>query len=151
MKVNISNFRIFFCCLFLLQFGNCGRKNVEKKLPLSNQTNHKVGDEDKLAEIEFQNKIFDFGTLRDDTIVSARYSFKNTGNNPLIIKRVVPDCHCTGYKLGNDTIFTGQSDTLVLNFSTKDKIGPQKIYTIVTANTKIKMYKLTLLANVVKR
>ena len=53
-------------------------------------------DEPKGAEIEFQTKIVDLGTLsRDDDKQIVRLSFKNTGDVPLVVTEVRTTCSCT--------------------------------------------------------
>ena len=53
-------------------------------------------DEPKGAEIEFQTKIVDLGTLsRDDDKQIVRLSFTNTGDVPLVVTEVRTTCSCT--------------------------------------------------------
>lgn len=68
----------------------------------NNQSN--LSKEIELTDIIFKNKIYDFGKVSNDTILSAKYYFKNIGTNNLIIEYVNPDCICTDYFLSKDTI-----------------------------------------------
>ena len=53
-------------------------------------------DEPQGAEIEFQTKIVDLGTLsRDDDKQIVRLSFTNTGDVPLVVTEVRTTCSCT--------------------------------------------------------
>ena len=53
-------------------------------------------DEPKGAEIEFQTKMVDLGTLsRDDDKQIVRLSFTNTGDVPLVVTEVRTTCSCT--------------------------------------------------------
>lgn len=101
-----------------------------------------------LTEAAFVNRIQDFGVLPQDTTVSAEFYFKNTGKNKLIVDYVNPDCTCTGYELSKDTIAVGDSAFIRLDFNTKHKYGKQKIYTIVSMNTREELYKLMFTADV---
>ena len=83
-------------------------------------------------------------------VLYAKYFFKNIGKNNLIIKYVNPDCICTGYSLSNDTISPGDSAYIELQFKTENKLGQQKIFTTVSANTDTKMYALIFKANVIE-
>ncbi|MCX6327671.1 MAG: DUF1573 domain-containing protein [Bacteroidia bacterium] len=104
----------------------------------------------ELADLAFKIKFYDFGNVSNDTILFAKYFFKNIGKNNLIINYVDPDCTCTGYSLSNDTISPGDSAFIELKFKTENKFGKQKIYTTVCANTETKMYSLILKANVIE-
>lgn len=102
----------------------------------------------RITKLSFINKRADFGNVPPDTLLVQTFNFINTGNNNLIINYVNPDCICTGYTLSEDTILPGDTAHINLKFDTHNKYGSQKIYTIVSANTKPKLNKLTLLANV---
>lgn len=53
-------------------------------------------DEPKGAEIEFQMKVVDLGTLsRDDDKQIVRLSFTNVGDVPLVVTEVRTTCSCT--------------------------------------------------------
>lgn len=53
-------------------------------------------DEPKGAEIEFQTKVVDLGTLsRDDDKQIVRLSFTNVGDVPLVVTEVRTTCSCT--------------------------------------------------------
>jgi len=86
----------------------------------SNQGTQNANDSLK-STIEFSKKVIDFGTLSNDTNVTAVFYIKNTGKPDLIIKEVEPECSCTGFKLDNDTILSNDSTRLLINFNTKGK------------------------------
>ena len=76
-----------------------------------------------------------------NTILIARYYFTNTGNDTLNIKKVSPDCICTGYHLSKNNILPRDTAYIELVFNTEHKYGEEKVYAIVEANTNVKMYK----------
>lgn len=100
------------------------------------------------TDIKFNGKYVNFGEISADTLVTARFDFKNTGSNPLIIYHVNPDCSCTDFYLSNDAIKPGDSAYIELVLNTEGKFGHQKIYAVVEANTEAKLYKLTLEADI---
>ncbi|NER08674.1 MAG: DUF1573 domain-containing protein [Okeania sp. SIO3C4] len=102
-----------------------------------------------LTEIEFKDKIFDFGEVQEDSLLIHRYYFKNVGNEKLIIDYVNPDCTCTGFTLSNDTIMPMDSAYVELKYDTKDRYGKQKLFATMKANTETKMYAIILKANVI--
>ncbi len=124
--------RNFVICLVLI-FGVFNTIDGQKK-----------ADENLLI----RNKVFDFGTVKSDTLLKARYYLINRGKTGIKINYVNPECSCTGYSVSNYHIKPNDSVYVDLTFDTKHKHGEQKIYTIISAETKTKMYKLTLKANV---
>ncbi len=87
-------------------------------------TNHKlpVSPESSLkTKIGFSTKVIDLGSLTNDTTVEAVFYIKNIGETDLIIKKIEPECGCTGYILDNDTILSGDSTRLLIKFCTKGK------------------------------
>ena len=134
--------RYLLSIILLLSFNACQEKKPEHKEIASSQKNG------LLTKVSFINKYQDFGILSNDTTVSAKFHFKNTGKNKLIVDYVDPDCTCTGYRINKDTVETGDSAFIRLDFNTKHKYGKQKIYTIVSMNTQEKLYKLMFTADV---
>lgn len=102
----------------------------------------------KTTNIKLNSKYKNFGKVAPDTLLTARFEFKNTGSNPLFIYRVNPDCSCTDFYLSNDSIVPGDSAYIELVLNTEGKFGHQKIYAVVEANTDAKLYKLTLEADI---
>lgn len=65
------------------------------------------------AEIEFQTKVIDLGTLfRDDDKQIVRLSFTNTGDVPLVITEVRTSCSCTTVKYDRHPVKAGERGTL---------------------------------------
>lgn len=102
----------------------------------------------KSEELTIRNKVVDFGTVSGDTLLQARYYIVNNTDSVIRINYVNPECICTGYEISSYQINPQDSIYIDLSLSTKGKYGEQKIYTIMSAETAVKMYKLTLKANV---
>ena len=100
------------------------------------------------GKLKFLNKVHDFGTIYRDTILSAKYTFVNVGTEPVRIESVHPDCQCTKYELSRPELMPGDSAYITLFLNTENKLGPQRIYSVVKADTYERMYKLTLLVDV---
>lgn len=108
------------------------------------QSEQQVGD----GKLKFLNKVHDFGTIYRDTVLSAKYTFVNIGTEPVHIESVHPDCQCTKYELSCSDLMPGDSAYITLYLNTENKLGPQRIYSVVKADTYVRMYKLTLLVDV---
>jgi hypothetical protein len=100
------------------------------------------------SELKFLKRRIDFGTVKQDTILSARFDFINTGTDSLIIDDILPDCSCTSHSLSSKVVAPSDSGYIVLNMSTKHKSGKVKVYSTVAANTPTHLYSLEILADV---
>jgi hypothetical protein len=103
----------------------------------------------RYADVHFVEKIKDFGLIKNDTVLVAKYRFVNTGNSVLIIDYVNPDCTCTSYYLSQKRIMPNDTAYIELKFDTRQKMGSHKLYAVVATNTVAKFYKLTLKVDVV--
>ena len=144
---------ILILLTFALACSNGNIKEGKNNLALNNERiieKNIVESEaqEEITDLIFFDKIYDFGLIKHDSIVTALYTFINTGEHNLIIKSVNPDCTCTGYTLSKDTIMPNDTAFIQLTLNTHDKFGEVKAYTIVTANTEDKLYKLTLKGDV---
>ena len=76
-----------------------------------------------LTEVRIKNKVVKLNAVRTGEKVTARYVLYNTGNNPLFIEYVNPDCSCTGYEVSDSITFPGDSLQIMLKFDTTGKAG----------------------------
>ena len=125
--------------LFVMILTNsCNDAKVSKKLK----------EPATITDIKFDKKVINLGDATNDTLLTAKYKFYNTGNSPLIIEYVNPDCICTKYEISKDTVLPNDSAFIKLYLDTHDKYGEVKLYSTVCANTKTKFYKLTMNVNI---
>lgn len=106
------------------------------------------GENGKEDELLFFNKHHVFGTVQQDTLLKARFYFVNISKRVVQIEYVNPECSCTGYILSKKKLMPKDTAYVELRFDSKGKYGLQKIYTIMKADTYVKMYKLTIYADV---
>lgn len=97
-----------------------------------------------MTSVKVIEALIDLGKVSSDTTVSASYHFINTGKDTLKVGFVNPDCMCTSYDLSNKVTLVGDTLAVTLRVNTKNKIGEQKLKTVVKLNTKEKLYALTL-------
>lgn len=94
-----------------------------------------ISENTPITEVLIDNEICDFGNLSTDTIVVKKYTILNVGKNPLLIKEIYPDCHCTKYDISSYKAEPGDSILLNLEVSTKNKpLGEFTINTVVKIN-----------------
>lgn len=88
-----------------------------------------------VAQITFEEDIYEFGEVKEGDIVSYAYKFTNTGKVPLIINDARSTCGCTVPKWPKAPILPGESGQIDVRFDTKNKKNEQKKYVTITANT----------------
>ncbi len=89
------------------------------------------------AKIKFQEKVYNFGKMKQKTSVEHDFVFKNTGKSDLIIRKVRSSCGCTAVSPKEKTIKPGQSSSIKAIFSSGTRIGRQnKSITIITNDPK---------------
>lgn len=87
------------------------------------------------AKIEFEEEVFDFGDIAEGEVVEHIFTFKNTGNNPLIISKATGSCGCTVPEWPREPIAPGQTGELKVKFNSKGKNGEQDKKVTIQANT----------------
>lgn len=91
--------------------------------------------EGPLPVLAFDNVDHDFGTITEGEKVSYTYSFKNTGEAPLIIQNAQPSCGCTVPEWSKEPIPVGGTGFVKAEFDSNGKPNIQNKTITVTANT----------------
>ena len=104
------------------------------------------------AWIEFENLVFDFGTLPNDTTFKVRYVFHNRGHYPLFIKDVTCSFDFCSPNWTKEPIMPNRSSyiTLTCNIQNMCCGGTNKMLT-VKSNALNSSTALTLVGNVIRR
>lgn len=85
------------------------------------------------AKISVDNKIFDFGELKQGNKASHTYNITNTGKSDLIIRKVKASCGCTAIKPAKTVIAPGEETSITAEFNSAGKKGRQnKSITVIT-------------------
>ncbi|MEZ5043773.1 MAG: DUF1573 domain-containing protein [Saprospiraceae bacterium] len=83
----------------------------------------------------FAETTFDFGTVEDGEKVAHTYTFKNTGNEPLILSDAKGSCGCTVPQWPREPIAPGAEGVVTVEFNSKGKKGKRNQKVTITANT----------------
>ena len=87
--------------------------------------------------IEFDETIFNFGTLIEGEKTTHKFTFTNTGKGALLISAVNADCNCTVSKnYSKSPINKGEKGYIEVTFDSKGKIGENVKNITITATTK---------------
>lgn len=123
--INVIVLTVFFAC------GDEPRTKSEKA-PVE-ITDTSTG---AITEIEIETKEYDFGTIHQSDSAMYRYSFQNTGNQPLIIKAVQASCGCTVPTWSKEPILPGARGFVDVKFKpSEDQIGFIRKSVVINANT----------------
>ena len=74
-------------------------------------------------QIEFEEKTHDFGTFEEGVQATYTFTFKNTGNAPLVLNGVKPSCGCTVPKWNKEPIAPGEEGTITVTYNSKGRVG----------------------------
>ncbi len=94
-----------------------------------------VKPEGPIPSFEWATTEHDFGTINESDVVTHTYTFKNTGESPLIIEGVRPSCGCTAPSWTKTPIPVGGEGQIEVKFDSKGKPNAQNKTVTVTANT----------------
>lgn len=85
------------------------------------------------AQIEFKEKLFNFGTIAQGDTVLHTFTFENIGTEPLKILSASGSCGCTVPKYSRDEIAPGAKGEVQVKFNSAGKMGMQnKTVTLYT-------------------
>jgi len=85
-------------------------------------------------KIQFASLVHDFGRARSGESIHHTYTFTNTGDAPLIIKSVQPQCGCTAAGEWTRQVEPGQAGRIPIQFNTHGYNGPVFKQTTVNCN-----------------
>ena len=110
-----------------------------------------IPNDEFTTTIEFEKTIFDFGTINAGEKVNHVYTFKNTGNNPLVIKNAKGSCGCTVPEWSKEPILPGETGIIEVEYNSKGKKGKETKRVTITANTTPAQTYLTITGEVIPK
>jgi hypothetical protein len=69
------------------------------------------------ASFKWEETVHDFGRIPQGKPVTARFSFTNSGDSPLIIKNATGSCGCTNVTYPKDPVQPGQAGEVHATFN----------------------------------
>lgn len=88
--------------------------------------------QDKVAKIEFEEKVIDYGTIEKGSDGVRVFKFTNTGDAPLIISKVSSSCGCTVPKKPKEPILPGKTGEIEVKYDT-NRVNPiRKTITVIS-------------------
>ena len=88
------------------------------------------------AEIEFEKKVVDFGTLKVGDVKVVTVTYKNIGKKPLILDDVISSCDCTEVEWSKAPVMPGKTGTIKATYTAKNTgLISKRITVLSNANT----------------
>ena len=88
------------------------------------------------AEIEFEKKVVDFGTLKVGDVKVVTVTYKNIGKKPLILDDVISSCDCTEVEWSKAPVMPGKTGTIKATYTAKNEgLISKRITVLSNANT----------------
>lgn len=83
------------------------------------------------AQIEFEKKSHDYGTIKNGADGTCTFEFKNTGNAPLIIQDAKGSCGCTVPEWPKTPIAPGATAVITVKYDTTRPGAINKDVTVI--------------------
>jgi hypothetical protein len=98
----------------------------------------------KTAAIHFAQTTIDLGTIKENAIVEKKFTFVNEGSDNLVILNAEGSCGCTVPTFSKAPIPPNGKGEIVVKYTAKNMMGPQKKTISVTTNGTPSIVKLTI-------
>ena len=116
-------------------------------VPLASEnSNNKITKQP--TTIVYKEYTHDFGTIKQGDVVNYKFTFTNTGKNPLIISNAQGSCGCTVPTYPKEPIAPGADAVIDVQFNSAGKVGEQNKTVTITANTEPPATVISIHANV---
>jgi len=103
------------------------------------------------AIITFDVSSHDFGDIVQGDQVDYVFTFKNTGNQPLILSNVLVQCGCTATEWPREPVQPGKEGKISVSFDSSGKIGMQNKVITVVSNATNAHERVKIITNVLKK
>ena len=125
-----------FTVLLTISVTSCNN-NASKKVDeeKAQKAEVKTQQEKNFPTMKFEEEVYDFGTITAGETVEHEFTFKNTGNAPLVISNARASCGCTVPSYTDQAIQPGESGNMLVKFNSRGKKNQQNKMVRVTANT----------------
>jgi len=111
--------------LFLTTMIACGLVSANAQTPSSTE---------KKADIQFVDDSHDFGNIKEGTMATYEFTFKNTGTEPLILSDVHASCGCTTPEWTREPVAPGATGVIKAIFNSNGRPGAFSKSITVTSN-----------------
>lgn len=139
-----TNF-ILFLCISLCLHTEGGAQTIKSKPKIASKsvsTPSKKAKPTKSAIIKFDKLSLELGTIKEDAVLEKSFEFMNIGERDLVIINAKGSCGCTIPTPPLLPIPPGGKGKILVKYTAKNKVGPQKPSITVTTNGNPSVVKL---------
>ena len=136
---------ILMICTALAVLSSCGNTNTNSETTAEAVTETATTETPTVANtadqsvaaagvIEYEESVFDFGTVKEGDIVEHSFTFKNTGSQPVILSQVAASCGCTTPDYTKTPVLPGETGEIKVSFNSAGQTGVQQKIVTVSSN-----------------
>jgi len=118
LNIRIKSVLILINYLLIILVCSCHWTSESKGL-----ATHRLTEKKCPGKIVFDQKIHNFGTLKDGEIISYSFIFRNVGGSPVKIIKAEKSCGCIEPHFSSNEILPGQSSAVELVLNTTGEWG----------------------------
>lgn len=142
----MNKFIVLTLCIFLqgkIALAQKSKKNKNATTPIE------VVATDKFAKFVLEEKEHDFGIVNENGgLLIHDFSIKNTGNIPLVIKDIQPECGCTRSEWTTQPIAPGAVGNIKAIYNPAGRPGGFRKYITIFTNSEIEKSQVYVKGNV---
>lgn len=86
--------------------------------------------------VQLIDSVYDFGKVKEGELVTHSFTFKNTGNKPLVVQDAHASCGCTIPEKPEQPVKPGETGVIKVVFNTKGKSDHQEKVITVNSNAR---------------
>ena len=136
--------------MLLMAFTACD--NAASKISNDTESSSSVDvssvDGEGSPQFSFTEETHDFGEIEEGTVAKHDFTFKNTGDAPLIITNAQGSCGCTVPEWPREPIAPGEEGKIHVEFNSEGRAGNQQKEVKLQANTEPNTFVLKITAQV---
>jgi hypothetical protein len=106
-----------------------------------------ITTDQKVGEMTFETTEIDYGAINQNANGERLFSFKNTGDAPIVITQVRSSCGCTVPSYSKEPILPGETSEITVKYAT-NRVGVFKKTITVMSNAKEPQKTLYIKGNV---
>ncbi len=131
---------LFLWVAVAIGFTSCQSTTTQ---PVKTGTDEGLQQSAVYTTIQWLDSTLDKGAITEGEKIEISYRFKNTGDQPLVIKEVRPSCGCTVAEKPLEPVAPGKEGYIKALFNSEGKPGPNHKTITVISNTQPEIYQLS--------
>ena len=106
---------------------------------------------DKSPKLSINERVYDFGRVKEGEIVPVEFTLMNDGNGKLNFRKIKSNCSCVTYEIDTQNLKKGRSIVLKVLFDSKDRRGNQYKTITVFSNDPVSPTQMITIKGVVDK